>query len=52
MILKQKGRLTLAAALSAIIVGFACRMLAKAGIATQIFSFIRTFIYLFFFIAW
>lgn len=52
MILKQKDRMTLAAALAAIIVGFACRMLAKAGIATQIFSFIRTFIYLFFFIAW
>lgn len=33
MTLKQKDRLTLAAAATAIIAGFACRMLAKSGIA-------------------
>lgn len=52
MTLKQKDRLTLAAAVLAIIAGFSCRMLAKSGIAPQVFSFIRTFIYLSFFIAW
>lgn len=52
MTLKRKDRSALAAAVLAIIVGFACRMLAKFGIASHIFSFIRTFIYLSFFIAW
>ena len=52
MTLKRKDRITFAAAVLAIIAGFSCRMLAKADVAPQIFSFLRTFIYLSFFIAW
>lgn len=52
MTLKQKDRSALTVALLTILAGFSCRMLSKAGIAPQLFSFVRTFLYIAFFTAW